>query len=878
MLPDQAIEPSGLSEAEATARRARGEGNDATIGPSRTYLAIVRSNLFSFFNNILFAIGIALIALGRVNDAITSVGLGMVIALIGTVQEIRARRQLDRIAILNRPEVRVMRDGRERAAAPAGIVRGDIIRLKAGDQVVADGVLVGAGGVELDESLLTGEAAAVARGPGDPVLSGSICVSGSSAYRADKVGVESYANGLTLKARAFRLGRTPLQQQIDTTVRLAMLVVALLAGPILAAAFIEGQPTVRFVQVAAVLSGLVPYGMFFVVVLAYAVSAASLARRGALVQQVEAVESLSEADVLCLDKTGTLTTNRLVFNAVHPLGGRDEAEIRRLLGVVAASSASTNATSSAIAPALSQPRVEPADEVPFSSDRKWSAIAFEGAFAGVFALGAYDMLKAHLADPPADLAAAVRELASTGLRVLLFAGAPHGALHDEEGRPVLPPLAALGLVAIGDELRSDVRETLAGFAALGIRVKVISGDDPNTVAAVARQAGLTGDLVLASGPDLDALGDSAFAASVDEATIFGRISPAQKERIVRVLMAAGLHVAMIGDGVNDVLALREAQLGIAMKSGSAAARNIADMVLINDDFAPLNAAFEEGHRVRTGMSNAMLLFVARVAASILLVIGMTMLALPFPFEPSHVGLTLFTVGIPTSLLVLWAKPEPAVGSLPRRLVLFVAPVAIITMAAGMAVFTLAFNDVAARIAAGTFGDGYAAAVERLTGLAHEVSDSYTRAAAGAFAQSALSTFLTFTGFLLILFVAPPTRLFLGWTDRVAADRRMALLVAGLATVFAGVMFVRPLAEYFGLVQAPGSTYFVLLVALLSWAVVLSAAWRGRWLERFLQIGRRPRNVPDASGRAAAGDSPAGRPGGIDQPHGRGPGEGGATGP
>ncbi|MCW5714664.1 MAG: HAD-IC family P-type ATPase [Bauldia sp.] len=854
MPPEQATEPSGLSEAEATSRRARGEGNDATIGPSRTYLAIVRSNLFSFFNNILFAIGIALIALGRLNDAITSVGLGMLIAVIGTVQEFRARRQLDRIAILNRPEVRVMRDGRERPAAPAEIVLGDIIRLKAGDQVVADGVLVGTGAVELDESLLTGEATAVARSPGDQILSGSVCVSGSGAYRADKVGVESYANGLTLKARAFRLGRTPLQQQIDTTVRLAMLVVALLAGPILAAAFLEGQPTVRFVQVAAVLSGLVPYGMFFVVVLAYAVSAASLARRGALVQQVEAVESLSEADVLCLDKTGTLTTNRLVFDAVHPIGGREEAEVRRLLGVVAASGGSVNATSAAIATALPQPRIEPADEVPFSSDRKWSAVSFEGAFSGVFALGAYDMLKRHLADPPADLAETVRKLASSGLRVLLFAGAPGGPLHDGDGRPTLPPLAPLGLVAIGDELRSDVRETLAGFAALGIRVKVISGDDPNTVAAVARQAGLAGDLVLASGPDLEVLGDAAFAAGIDEATIFGRISPAQKERIVRVLMARGLHVAMIGDGVNDVLALREAQLGIAMKSGSAAARNVADMVLINDDFAPLRSAFEEGHRVRTGMGGAMLLFVARVAASILLVIGMTMLALPFPFEPSHVGLTLFTVGIPTSLLVLWAKPEPAIGSLPRRLVSFVAPAAIVTMAAGMAVFTISYNDMAARIAAGTFGDGYAAAVERLTGFALAASDSYTRAAAGAFAQSALSTFLTFTGFLLVLFVAPPARVFLGWTDRLAADRRMALLVAGLAAVFAAVMFVRPLAEYFGLLHAPGSTYLVLLVALFAWAVVLGAAWRGRWLERFLHIGPRPRTAPDA-GPMALGDPP-----------------------
>src|SRR5262245_6745601 len=315
MLPVQ-----GLTEAEARARRQRGEGNDAGMQPSRSYWDIARANLFTLFNNLLFAIGAALIALGRLNDALTSVGIGLVNALISTVQEIRAKRQLDQIALVASPKVTVIRDGQEKVVAPAELVKGDVVRVSAGDQVVVDGVMIGEGLLEMDESLLTGEADMIRKQAGDRLFSGSFCVTGAGYFEADQVGAASFANQLTATARNFQVAQTPLQRSIDIVVRVVMLVVLLMSIIILVASLLEGLSTLRLVQSAAVRSGQVPYGLFLMIVVAYALGASVIAKQGALVQQVNAIESLSNIDVFCMDKTGTLTANRLVFNAIYPLG------------------------------------------------------------------------------------------------------------------------------------------------------------------------------------------------------------------------------------------------------------------------------------------------------------------------------------------------------------------------------------------------------------------------------------------------------------------------------------------------------------------------------------------------------------------------------
>lgn len=831
----------GLTQQEVRARQQRGETNAASFRSSRSYWDIVRANLFNFFNNILFAIGIALIALGQYNDAFTSVGQGLVNALIGTVQEINAKRKLDKIALLTRTKVRVIRDGHEQALDPAELVKGDVVHVQAGDQIVVDGRVTGAGRLEMDESLLTGEPDMVAKQDGDTLLSGSFCVTGDAYYQAEKVGAESFANQLTETVRAFQTIKTPLQQQIGFAVRLVTFVVALISGVILLQAVLENFPLIRIVQISAVLSGQVPYGLFFLVALAYAVGAAGIARRGALVQQTNAVESLSNVNVLCMDKTGTLTANRLKFHAVQPLDGLDEAGVRQRLGSFARSASTGNATSEALAAALPGEQHAPADEIPFASARKWSALAFgEGAQRGVYALGAVEMLAPFL--PPGAAAAGgplarqVAEWSDRGLRVLLFAANPTAtALHSAESEPALPALTPLALVALSDELRPRAKETIAAFAELGIQLKIISGDNPQTVAALAKQAGLPPNLRMATGPELAQLPPAVFDQVAAETTVFGRIAPEQKEQIVASLIRQGNYVAMMGDGVNDALSLKKAKLGIAMESGSNVTRNVADMILLNDSFAALLPALTEGKRIVGGLSISLYLFLARVVTSMLIIIAIRMIGLGFPYEPSQVALTLFTVGIPTLLLTWWARPETPRPDLLRRLMAFVLPAAVVTAVFGVGVYTYFYTLIEKGFQMTAIPAEAVASWEAYTGLTYQTDAGFGAAAATIVAQTALSTFVSLAAFGLILFLEPPISFFAAWAP-VSPDKRPALLALALAIIYVVVLVTPVTANYFGLVTPGGPEGKVMMVTLPLWILSLRTIWRAKLFERLLTVG------------------------------------------
>lgn len=833
----------GLTQQEVRERQQRGETNAASFRSGRSYWDIVRTNMFNFFNNILFAIGIALIALGQYNDAFTSVGQGLVNALIGTVQEINAKRKLDKIALLTRTKVRVVRDGREEAIDPAQLVKDDIVHVQAGDQIVVDGRVTGEGRLEMDESLLTGEPDLVTKVHGDTLLSGSFCVTGDAYYQAEKIGAESFANQLTETVRAFQTAQTPLQQQISFAVRLVTFIVALMSGVILLQTVLENFPLIRIVQISAVLSGQVPYGLFFLVALAYAVGAAGIAKRGALVQQTNAVESLSNVNVLCMDKTGTLTANRLQFYAVQPLADLDESTVKRLLGRTARSASTSNTTSEALAAALSTEQQTPVDEIPFASARKWSALSFDGdAERGTYALGAVEMLAPFL--PPDALAAdgplrrQVAEWSDQGLRVLLFAYNPDvTSLHGVDEQPHLPPLQPLALVALADELRPKAKETLAEFARLGIRLKIISGDNPQTVAALAKQAGLPTDLRVVSGPELAQLAPETFEKVVADTTVFGRIVPEQKEQIVATLIKQGHYVAMMGDGVNDALSLKKAKLGIAMESGSNVTRNVADMILLNDSFAALLPAFTEGKRIIGGLSTSLYLFLTRVVASMLIIIAISMIGLGFPYEPSQVALTLFTVGLPTLFLTWWARPEPPHPDLLGRLLRFVLPAAILTMIFGVGIYTYFYELVLSGVNSYHIPADAAARWEAYTGLTYQVDADFGTAAATIVAQTALSTFVAFASFGLILFLEPPYRLFTGWAP-VSPDKRPAILALVLAIIYVIVLVTPVTANYFGLVTPgiQGPEIKVMLITLPLWFLLLRLIWRARLIDKLLTVG------------------------------------------
>ncbi|MDR7275763.1 HAD-IC family P-type ATPase [Catenuloplanes atrovinosus] len=813
----------GLSAVEAEARRRRGEANTAVRGGSRGYGEILRTNVFSFFNLVLFVIGATLLALGRYSDALISVGLGLINAVISTVQEVRAKRKLDQLQLLERAAVVVVRDGVETALGPERVVRGDVLRVRAGDQIVVDGPLLDGGRVEADESLLTGESDPVVKRLGDDLLSGSLCVGGEGLQLARDVGARSYAGRLTAQARRTTTDKTPLQRRIEFLVRLVMVLTTLMSGAILAQAALEGFTLLRVVQITAVLSGLIPYGLFFLIALAYTAGAVRIARRGALVQQVNAVESVSNVDVVCTDKTGTLTTGKLSLDEVVPLGGHDRESAAAALGGFARAVGTPNLTSAALAAALPGEAWTVRDEVPFSSSLRWSGLRTDD---GTWVLGAPDAL---LPEVPEEVSARTGE----GLRVLVFARAIGDGLRDADGRPALPALEPVALVALADELRADVVPTVARFRADGVRLMVLSGDDPRTVAAIAARAGLdAGEPV--RGADLDGLDDAALDAVVARTSVFGRVAPEHKERIVRSLRRRGRYVAMIGDGVNDARALKQAQVGVAMRSGSAVTRDVADIVLTGDSFAVLPPTQEEGRRIIGGIGISLYVFLARVASQGLVILAVTMLGLGFPYTPTQVGLTLFTVGIPTAFLTFWAAPARPDPHLLSNLARFVLPAAIVTAGFGTAIYTALYQGITRGFSSGRTPAEVIDEFESYTGLEYGTDTDFTEAAATIGAQTGLSTFFCYASFLLILFLAPPGRFFAAWT-RPTGDRRPAVLVVALLIAFSAVLLVPALWSYFGLTGPAGPVFEVVLLALVPWFAALSLAYRYRVLERLLGL-------------------------------------------
>jgi cation-transporting P-type ATPase E len=834
----------GLTEREARIRRERDEGNEVRFATSRSYAEIARGNVFNLFNAVLISIGALLIALGRVSDALISIGpLFLANAGIRTAQEAYAKRKLDQIAIASRPTVTVIRDGRDKTIDPAEMVRGDIVRLRTGDQVLADGQVIGEGRLEMDESLLSGESDLVSKRAGDWLLSGSFCAAGEGFYEADRVGGESFASQLTATARKFESVKTPLQQEIDVIVRVIILLVVLISLIILVAAIIEGLPFVRLVQISAVLTAQVPYGLFFMTIIAYALGAVAIARQGAIVQEASAVESLSGIDVLCMDKTGTLTTNRLRYAGLWPMADWSRQQVDQLLGRFAASVSNMNRTTEAIAASLSGDTQTAEDEVPFTSARRWSALAFRregGAGAGTYVLGALDVVAPHLpADataPGAPLVARVEALSEDGLRVLVFAHDPDGeTLHDELGQPQLPKLLPLAVVALADELRPEARETIAEFTRLGIHIKIISGDDPHTVATLARRAGLV-DVQSVAGQALERMSEHQFAEAVASATVFGRIAPRQKEQLVETLISQGHRVAMIGDGVNDVLAVKRAQLGIAMQSGTSATRNVADMVLLDDSFSALQPAFQEGKRIIAGVTYAMCLFLTRVFVWALVIIGISILGLGFPFEPAHVALTYLTAGIPSLFLILWARPGLDQGDLLWSLARFVIPAAIVTTLFGIALYTGFYIRVLSGVQ--TY-DIPATALERFrefTAFTDGADREFAAAAATIVAQTVLSIFLTLSAFMLILFLAPPARMFTGWTE-LSWDRGPAFLALGLFAALVAMVITPALSRYFALFPVGWGAIGAIAVSLILWTIALRLIWRARLFERLMAVDK-----------------------------------------
>lgn len=828
---------SGLDEMEVRTRRARGDGNEFRQRSSRSYASIVRQNVFTLINVVLFTIGVVMIAIGRPGDAIASVGLILMNVCIGIYQELKAKRQLDAISLLFRPKVSVMREGEERQLDPQELVRGDVIWARPGDQIVVDGIVVGDGVIEVDESLITGESDHIPKRKGESVLSGSFCVTGSAMYVARRVGERSFANRMAADARTFRLVQTPLQKDVDFVIRVLMLIAILFGLMLAVSAYLSDIPLMRTVQFAAVIAGLVPNGLFFMVIVAYAMGAVRIATRGVLVQQSNSVESLSNVNVMCMDKTGTLTTNEIAYEDCFPVGLQKE-ELERLLADFAASASSTNRTSEAIARALSGTAHRPVDEVPFSSARKWSALAFnDRERRGTYVLGALEMLEPHFPDE-VDLSEQANAWSDRGLRVLAFATNPDDtSLHGPDGHPRLPRLEPLGLLCFSDVLRPETKETLAGFIRAGVRPKIISGDNPHTVAALARQAGLEGELKVVSGPELRGMDRAQLQQVADEVTVFGRITPDQKERLVEVLRDLGYYVAMIGDGVNDVLSLKKANLGVAMQSGSSATRSVADMVLLGDSFAALPPAFLEGQRIINGMRDILRLYLARAIFVVLIILAASVVNIGFPYVPKHMTLAaMLTIGIPTFALAVWARPGTKEHGLLGTVGHFAFPAGITLFLFGFLVYVVAFNQVTNGGRTIPTSPDAIANFQRYAGINYAIytQDEYRLEYAILHAQTALTTFTVLAGLVLVLFVEPPTRLFVGG-DRFSGDKRPTILAGGILAVYVTILAVPSLRRAFELLPLKLWENAAIAGLVVLWAIAQLWVWRANVFERFLHL-------------------------------------------
>ena len=612
-------------------------------------------------------------------------------------QEVRAKRELDRIALLARAKVNVLRDGQQQAIDPAELVQGDVVALQPGDQIPVDGVLLSEDRLEVDESQLTGESDLVAKTKGEPLLSGSFCVTGAGLAEATQVGEASFANKLATDARKFQTIRTPLQREINRLLRVLILLVAFLMLLTVLDAIVFSIRFGVFLNISSVITGMVSAGLLTIIILNYSWGAIRIGQRGGLVQQINAVESLSNVTVLCTDKTGTLTANKLKYHDVFPVG-IEKGELEKLLADFSASAAATNKTGQAISDGLGGVKRAVVDEVPFASARKWSALAMNDAGGsdrppqqGVYVLGAPEMLLEYLRIPE-EADEQLRAWTDQGLRVLVFAGNRHvNSLHDEAGEPALPPLTLLGVVSLSDELRPHLKETLESFTSHGVRLKVISGDNPQTVAALAKQAGLPGDMKQISGPELSRMSPAEFEAAAAEVTIFGRITPQQKEALVDVLRHQGEYVAMIGDGVNDVLSVKKANMGIAMESGSSATRAVANMVLAGRFVRGAALCLHRGaarHQQHPEHPQALhgddLLAGAAGDRH-----GDAPDRLPLLGESQHVAVILCR-GIPPIALALWARPGNTKVGVYQGILHFTLPAAGLIFLFGLAVYMGSF--------------------------------------------------------------------------------------------------------------------------------------------------------------------------------------------
>ncbi|WP_172192563.1 HAD-IC family P-type ATPase [Actinomyces faecalis] len=822
----------GLSQAEVDERRRSGRTNEFKETTSRSAAQILRANVFTIFNGILAVALVLVLAFGSPADAL----FGFVLILntaTGTIAEVRAKRALDRLTVLDAPTAHVVRDGRDQDVAVGEVVLDDLLRLRPGEQVPADAVVLEPDGLEVDESILTGESDAVRPGPDDAVMSGTTVTAGTALVRTTAVGADAYAHRLATQARRYSLVVSELQAGTNrilhwiswVIVPVGLLVVwsqMRLSGGV-GASVASGEWKVALVAGVAGVVGMVPQGLVLLTSVNFATASLKLARQHVLVQELPSVEVLARVDTLCLDKTGTLTTGRITMREVLGASGTDDAgeQLREPL-LALTGTADPNATAEAVLEALTGQEIGKDTDgrsleavaalrdrvgraVPFSSSRKWSGVELDD---GCWVMGAPEIVLSE-ADGGTQLLERARDLAGGGVRVVALArsSSTSGILGaDEAGQARLPrELEAAGLVVLSEEVRPDAAQTLEYFRAQGVEVKIISGDNPDTVAAVAARAGVRGpDGTEGSQPvALDArklptraddpADREALAAALDGAQVLGRVTPEQKKAVVQALHLRGRTVAMTGDGVNDALALKEADLGIAMGNGAPATKAVARMVLLSGEFSALPGVVAEGRRVMANTERIASLFLSKTVYASLIAVVVAATAISYPFLPRQLTIvSSLTIGVPAFILALAPNTQRyRAGFLPRVLALAVP----------------------AGLVAGTATLAAQQWLERTGASEAQVTTGATLV-------------LVMAGLSLLTLTARPL---LGW--------RLGLIIAMGALAVLGVL-VAPVREFFLLAWPTTPTWLAVLVGGGAAVAGIQAVGVARWVGRLTSRAER----------------------------------------
>jgi cation-transporting ATPase E len=808
--------PGGLSSKEAAKRlRKLGPVEDRT---SRSVASIVAGNVFTFFNLIIGVFFVVMLALGLFADALFGF-IAVINSYIGIRQEMKAKETLDNLALLVAPKAKVVRDGGLVELRADEVVPDDWIRVEPGDQLVADGEVTESRGLTLDESMLTGEADGVRKRTGQRALSGSFCITGSGYYEVDAVREDSYAEQVAGEARTFRHPPSPLQDEVNLVLKASTWLMIPLAVVLIFALQARNTPLHDAAQTStAGLITLIPEGLVLLMSVTLAVAAIRLAKLDTLVQQMSATEALAAVDTICVDKTGTLTTGDLELVSVDVSDPSEASMAQQALARFAASSGERNRTLEAIAETYPATGERVRAEVPFSSEWKWSGLTLSRG--ETYVLGAPDVLMARGSLAlTAPLRRSLEANTNAGRRVVAF-GRASGGLPDNPYSDPPPAVTPLALIVLEETLRPDAQETIAYMRDQEMDLKLISGDAPQTVTAVAHAVGVPAGAGVVTGDELP--DDHASLARIAEQnTIFCRIRPEQKKALVSALAERGRFVAMIGDGVNDVPALKRARMAVAMGSGSQITKGIADIVLLKDQFSRLPRAVSEGRRIARNIHRLGRLYVTKTVYAAALIALVAIPGWAFPFLPRHLTLAAFlTIGIPSFVLALAPSDGPLYrGRLLRALAAFAVPAGLAIAAASLASFFLVDTVFGGSLEAG---------------------------------RTASTTTLVVLGLCFILLLERgPGR------EHIAIQSYMLALVAALGALYALVLAVPVARDFFELTRMGGGQLFLALLSAAAGLVLASVVWRVPAIEQLEDRPPPPDEAP--TGPVTAPLTPAPRP-------------------